>query len=678
MKRPPLTPVAGQATPDPAPELVRRVWIENVRPNVDDGRYPIKRTVGEEVRVTADIFTDGHDKLAAVLIFRPAADEGWREIPMEFVLNDVWRASFPVAELHDIAYTVEAWIDPFATWRDALVKKFAAGQNVASELEEGAHIVRDHAARAVGADRHWLEEAARELADLDTLQANRVARATGDDLASLMRRYPDRSRATRYAPLLWVDVNRVRARYGAWYEMFPRSALAGRQDDLPGFRAAEERLPDIARMGFEVLYLPPIHPIGERNRKGPNNVLAPGPGAPGSPWAIGSRLGGHRAIHPELGTLDDFHHFVAAAAEYGLETAIDIAWQCAPDHPWVAEHPEWFRHRPDGSIQYAENPPKKYQDIYPLNFEGENWQELWRELRDVVLYWVEQGVKIFRVDNPHTKSLSFWQWLIAEVKEQHPDTIFLSEAFTRPKVMYALAKAGFDQSYTYFTWRNTRWELTHYLEELTRPPVSDFFRPNFFANTPDILPEFLQFGGRAAFEIRLVLAATLAASYGIYSGYEICENVAVPGSEEYQDSEKFQLVLRDWDRPDNISDLIARVNVIRAENPALHSNERLQFHAVDNEQMIFYSKTAADRENTVLVVVNLDPHHGQEGWLEMPLEQLGLAEHEAYQMHDLLSGERYLWQGRHNYVELDPATAPAQIFRLRRRVRTEKDFDYYM
>jgi len=435
----------------------------------------------------------------------------------------------------------------------------------------------------------------------------------------------------------------------------------------------------VAAMGFDVAYLPPIHPIGHAHRKGPNNTLTPGPDDPGSPWAIGAPTGGHTAIHPDLGTLEDFAFFGARARDLGLEVALDLAFQCAPDHPWVTEHPTFFRRRPDGSIQYAENPPKKYQDIYPLNFDTDDWQDLWQALLEVTLFWCEQGVGIFRVDNPHTKHIRFWQWLIAGVKAQYPETVFLSEAFTRPKLMYALAKAGFDQSYTYFTWRNTADELQEYLTELSQPPVSDFFRPNFFANTPDILPQYLQFGGKAAFRVRAVLASTLAASYGIYSGFELYENEALSG-EEYLDSEKYQVRVRDWDQTDTLAPLLTGLNAIRQENPALQRNANLRFHATDNEHLLCYSKHApgADgRENVIIVVANLDPHHRHSGWVELPLDLLDLGPRDVYQLHDLLDDQRFLWQGPRNYVELDPSL-PAHVFRLRRHVRTEHDFDYYM
>jgi len=653
-----------------AEEQRRRVWIRNVRPNVDGGEFPIKRTVGESVAVEADVFADGHDRLEVVLRWRPVSKRKWRERRMRPRPNDVWTAEFRIEDLEPHEYTVEAWIDEFASWRDWLHRKRLAGQEVESELLEGAALVERASKRASGGDTRWLARAADRLRGEQSAD-ERARHGLDEELADRMRRWPDRSRATEHERILRVDVNRERARFGAWYEMFPRSAGT--------LRDAEERLPAVARMGFDVLYLPPIHPIGVTARKGPDNSLECGPDDPGSPWAIGSSQGGHTAVHPDLGTIEDFERFVGAAASHGLEIALDIAFQCSPDHPWVEEHPQWFKTRPDGTIKHAENPPKKYQDIYPIDFDTDDWKTLWRALLDVVRFWCERGVRIFRVDNPHTKPIRFWGWLIGKVKKAYPETIFLSEAFTRPKVMYALAKVGFDQSYTYFTWRNTKDELTEYLTELTRPPVVDFLRPNFFANTPDILPEYLQYGGRPAFVTRLVLAATLAANYGIYSGYELCENEAVrPGSEEYLDSEKYQIRRRDWDREDSLAELIGRVNGIRRENPALGLNHRLRFHPTDNEQILFYSKTTDDLSNIVLVVVNLDPHHTHHGWIEVPIDELGIAEHEAYQAHDLIGDGRYLWSGRRNYVRLDPHGSPAQIFRLRRRTRSEHDFDYFM
>lgn len=656
-----------------------RVMIENVRPSVDGGRYPIKRTVGETVLVQADVFADGHDKLRVRLLHRRPGSEEWLGTFMDEMGNDLWQASFEVAELGRHQYRVEAWIDLFGSWSKDLAKKFEAGLAVESELLEGAMMIRETASRTRGEPRRSLQEQAQLLANGDEELSARVMAARSEMLALKMLNAADPGNVARSEPLLEVVVERERAGFGAWYEMFPRSTGSDPSRSAR-FVEAEKRLPSIASMGFDVLYLPPVHPIGTTNRKGPNNLLRAAPGDPGSPWAIGSSEGGHKAIDPALGTLADFQRFVGSAREVKLEVALDIAFQCSPDHPYVREHPEWFRKRPDGSIKYAENPPKKYEDIYPLDFECENWRELWHELKEVVLFWIDQGVLIFRVDNPHTKSFRFWEWLIAEVRRAHPDVIFLAEAFTRPKVLRHLAKCGFSQSYTYFTWRNTKKELESYLTELTQTDIAEYLRPNLFVNTPDILHEYLQFGGRPAFQVRLVLAATMAATYGIYGpAFELAEATAIPGSEEYQDSEKYQVRTWDWNRPGNIRSFITRVNRIRRENEALHQNRNLRFYSIDNDRMIFYGKSTQDRSNVVLVVVNLDPHNPQSGWLELPLEELGIGdESTSYQMHDLLSDARYLWQGKRNFVRLDPRESPAHIFRLRRKIRTERDFDYYL
>ena len=656
-----------------------RVIIEGVAPEIDAGRYPIKRVVGEKVVVEADIFADGHDVLSARLLYRQAGETEWHETPMIPLVNDRWRAEFEVTQIGRAWYCLEAWVDHFKTWRRDTEKKKNAGQDISVELLIGARLLEEAAERAP-AEATRLRAWAARLSEKDPATlGERVRLALGDEVAAVMERCPDRRFATRYERELCVVVDPVLARTGAWYEMFPRSC-PGKKGHHGTFRDVEAQLPRIAAMGFDVLYFPPIHPIGHTYRKGRNNNPVCQPGDPGSPWAIGSEEGGHTAIHPELGTLEDFRRLIARAREYGIEIAMDLAWQCSPDHPWVREHPEWFRKRPDGSIQYAENPPKKYQDIYPLDFETPAWRSLWWELRNVVQYWIDQGVRVFRVDNPHTKSLRFWEWLIREIKDRHPEIIFLSEAFTRPKVMYALAKLGFSQSYNYFPWRNTKWELTEYFRELTRTQVREFFRPNLWPNTPDILTQYLQFGGRPAFIIRLILAATLGASYGIYGpAFELCVNQArEPGSEEYLDSEKYEI--KDWnlDQPGNLTDLIAHVNRIRRENPALHSNDSLEFHTVDNDQIIAYSKATPNLENIILTVVNLDPHHVQSGWVTLNLESLGLQPDRVFQVHDLLTGDRYLWQGPRNYVELRPHLMPAHVFRVRRHVRTERDFDYFM
>ena len=666
---------AGPSTSSPS-----RVIIEGVTPEVDGGRFPIKRVVGEAVEVGAVIFAEGHDILFAVLKHRPPGAEEWSEVPMVFQANDRWKASFTVSKLGRHVYTVEGWVDRFASWFKELGKKVEAQQDVASELLEGAQHVREALGRASGPDRDWLAARADVLGQADGDMARRIAAGTDPELLAAMNRHPDRSRGSTYDRTLEVVVERVRARYGAWYEFFPRST-AKNPGEHGTFQTATEHLDYVASMKFDVVYFPPIHPIGTAFRKGPNNTLTPGPGDPGSPWAIGNKEGGHKAVHPDLGTLEDFDALVARAKELDLEIALDIAFQCSPDHPYVAEHPQWFRHRPDGTIKYAENPPKKYQDIYPIDFECEDWENLYKELRDVFLFWVGHGVTIFRVDNPHTKPFRFWDWVIAEVMRDHPDVIFLAEAFTRPKIMHRLAKGGYPQSYSYFTWRTAKWAIEEYFTELTQTATIDYMRPNLFANTPDILHESLQIGGRPGFQIRLVLAATLGANYGIYGPtFELCDGTPVKhGSEEYLDSEKYQVRHWNFDEPHTLRPYITRVNEIRRENPALQSDRSLRFVPTDNDNIIAYTKATDALDDEILVVVNLDPHHTQSGWVRVPTWRLGLADQpeQSYQVHDLLGGARYLWAGEANFVQLDPQSNPAHIFRIRRKAKTEHDFDYF-
>ena len=595
---------------------------------------------------------------------------------MESLDNDRWRATFEVIEIGAYLYTLQAWVDRFGSWRQGLAKKLQAGQDVAIDLLIGAGLVEETANRAPPADKKRLGNF---ISILRSKQPDARETALLPELAALMAKYSDRRWAVTYEKELRVNVDREKARFSTWYEMFPRSCAS--EPGVHGtLRDCEQRLPYVAGMGFDVLYLPPIHPIGRSFRKGKNNELGAGPDDVGSPWAIGAKEGGHKAIHPQLGTLEDFKRLVTKAKESGIEIALDIAFQCAPDHPYAREHPEWFRKRPDGSIQYAENPPKKYQDIYPLDFETDHWKELWDELKSIIVFWCEQGVRIFRVDNPHTKAFPFWEWAIAEVKKDYPEALFLAEAFTRPKVMYRLAKLGFSQSYTYFAWRNTKWELTQYFTELTQTEIADFFRASLWPNTPDILTEYLQFGGRPAFMTRLVLAATLGANYGIYGpAFELCENVPRdPGSEEYLNSEKYELKHWDLERTDSLKEFIALVNRIRGENRALQSDRSLRFHPVDNPEIICFSKQTEDLKNVIVVVVNLDPHHTQSGWVELAMEELGLLPQQPFQMHDLLTNARYLWHGARNYVQLNPDTVPAQIFRVRHRLRHEQDFDYFL
>lgn len=655
-----------------------RVMIEGLTPQVDDARYPAKRVVGDTVDVRLRCFTDGHDAISARLLHRPASRESWTEIVLKPMANDWWEASFPVPKMGRYLFTAEAWIDRFATWQRDLKKRVAAQQDVSVDLRVGAEIIREHLSRIPESERTSVAATA-QLLDTPGEPAPRIDAALSPALGELMDRCSDRRYATRYDRELPIEVDRKLAQFSTWYEFFPRSSspLPGRHGTLADCTA---RLPYVAEMGFDVLYLPPIHPIGRSFRKGRNNAVSAEAGDVGSPWAIGAAEGGHKAIHPDLGTMDDFRHMVTRAGELGIDIALDIAFQCAPDHPYVAEHPDWFRRRPDGSIQYAENPPKKYQDIYPFDFESDDWKNMWVELRSVLIFWAREGVRVFRVDNPHTKSFAFWEWAIAEVKAEFPDCIFLAEAFTRPAVMYRLAKLGFSQSYTYFTWRNSKPEIRAYFTELTQTPVREFFRPNLWPNTPDILNEYLQFGGRAAFMNRYVLAATLGASCGIYGPtFEQCVGQPRnPGSEEYLDSEKYQIQHWNLDAPHSLRHFIARVNQIRRDNPALHDNRSLRFHPVDNDQLICYSKWTADGANVVIVVVNLDPHHTQAGWIELPLAELDLDADRPYQAHDLLGDGRFLWQGVRNFVELNPQVVPAHIFRLRKRVRTESQFEYFL
>ena len=649
------------------------IIIENVQPQLEGGRYPVKAVAGEQVRVTADVFKEGHDELVVVARYRtltPRADEP-REVRLRPLGNDAWEGSLPVPVNGLYAFTIEAWPDQVRTWADELRRKVEAGREVRSELLEGEALLRAAAERAASArpaDAARLRQAAAALQTDDA-----VAAALDPALADLAGRYPDRSTATRLPQELQIYAERRRAVSSAWYELFPRSAG---KDGHGTFKDAEAMLPYVQSLGFDVVYLPPIHPIGRTARKGRNNSLTAEAGDVGSPWAIGAEEGGHKAIHPQLGTLDDFKRLLAAARRHGIEIAIDIAFQCSPDHPWVKEHPEWFNRRPDGTIKTAENPPKRYEDIVNFDFMGPGRETLWPELLGVFQYWVDAGVSIFRVDNPHTKPIPFWEWVIGEIHARHPGAIFLSEAFTRPKVMKALAKAGFNQSYTYFTWRNFKGEMEEYLRELTQGPAADYMIGNLWPNTPDILPEQLQQAGRPAFLLRAALASTLSSSWGIYSGFELCEASGLPGKEEYADSEKYQLVRRDFDRPGNIRAFIAALNRIRKQNPALQQYRNLRFHRADNDRVLFYSKSTADRTNQLLVVVSMDPFAPQEAGLHVPHNELGLQPDETVQVHELLSDQRSLWQGPVARVQLT-LEQPAAIFSLQRFQRSEQGFDYY-
>jgi starch synthase (maltosyl-transferring) len=641
-----------------------RVVIEAVTPLVDGGRFPIKREVGEVVAVEADVFADGHDVVAGqLLVWRPCSAHPHASA-LHPLGNDRWRASFTADEIGRWRFAIEAWIDHLATWRRGSAIKAEAGLDISVELEAGARLLDEAAAETEGERDVLLGWSDRVRACVGDVATSLLVEP---ELIEVIERLSPRRHVQRTEDY-GVVVDPRLARFSAWYEIFPRSA--GAPGEHGTFASVEGRLDEIAEMGFDVLYLPPVHPIGRVNRKGPNNTLAAADDDPGSPWAIGSAEGGHDAIHPRLGTEEDLRRLVTAARRRRIEIALDIAWQCAPDHPWVAEHPSWFRWRPDGEVQYAENPPKKYQDIYPLEFETPDWQALWAELARVVRHWIGVGVRIFRVDNPHTKPFAFWEWLITDIKAEHPDVLFLSEAFTRPKVMHRLAKLGFSQSYTYFTWRNTAWELREYFTELTSDPGRQYFRPNVWPNTPDILTEYLQHGGRPAFVNRLVLATTLAASYGIYGpAFELCEaEPREPGSEEYLHSEKYEI--RHWDReaPHSLRPLIARLNGIRRAHPALQHDRNLVFHDVDNDQLLCASKATDSSDDVILVVVNVDPHHAQSGWLALDLHALGLDD-APFVVDDLLCGGSYEWQGPHPFVHLDPWATPAHVFQVRRAPR---------
>jgi starch synthase (maltosyl-transferring) len=676
----------------------KRVIIEEIQPQVDCGRYPVRRILGDVVPISAAIFSDGHDHVAARLLYKHESERFWRSRPMTALPNDIWSASFTVDQLGAWVYTIQAWVDHFDTWCADLSKRLAAQPDPASPdpakrdlppqdipvaFTIGALLLDKIAGHAQGSDAHQLKTAASSLRQLAEQKLAFYEYPLSQEIEELAARHPDLSFASVAHKELRLWVDRERARFSSWYELFPRSTSPD-PSRHGTFADVELLLPEIAAMGFDILYLPPIHPIGTAFRKGPNNTASTSPDDEGSPWAIGNSHigapngGGHKDIHPKLGTFEDFDHLVASLHIHGMELALDIAFQVSPDHPWVTEHPDWFNHRPDGTIQYAENPPKKYQDIYPLNFESPDWRGLWDELRSVFQFWIDRGVRVFRVDNPHTKAFPFWEWCIADLRRDTPDVLFLSEAFTRPHVMYSLAKCGFTQSYTYFTWRTEKSELQAYFEEITKPPISDFFTPNIWPNTPDILHASLQTGGRAAFIQRLVLGTTLAASYGMYGpAFELGENVPIrPGSEEYLHSEKYQI--RRWDRssPSSLAPLITRLNHIRRTNPALQSDLSLLFHAVDNPQIIAYSKSTpapaaapgepASPSNVILVAINLDPHNEQAGWIDLDLKRLGIAHHETFDVEDLLTGIHYQWHDRSNFVALRPSVIPAHVFRVTR------------
>ncbi len=654
-----------------------RVKIENLSPEVDGGQFPCKRVLGEKLTVKADIFSDGHDVISAQLLYRFSKSRTWKNAPMILLENDRWVGEMIPTELGIYIYTVEGWVDHFKSWQRDFKKRVDAGQDVEIDLKIGTDHIEKAAKQATEEDQRKLLALASLLRKTGKLESS-IAIALGDELTQLIEKYPVRQFSTRYEKELQVVVDPPKALFSTWYERFPRSCspVSGKHGS---FKDCEILLPEIARMGFDVLYLPPIHPIGEKHRKGKNNSTVSTSDDPGSPWAIGSAEGGHTAVHSKLGNIKDFDHLVKEAKKHGIDIALDVAFQCSPDHPYVKSHSEWFRWRPDGTVQYAENPPKKYEDILPINFETEEWKSLWEELRSIVEFWIGHGVRIFRVDNPHTKPFSFWEWMIPEIKKEYPEVIFLSEAFTRPKVMYRLAKGGFTQSYTYFTWRNTKEEFISYLTELTQTQAREFFRPNFWTNTPDILPEHLQFGGRPAFLMRLILAATLSSNYGMYGpAFELCLHEARPGVEEYIDNEKYEIKTWDWDQPGNLKDFITRLNKIRRANKALQTTWNLSFCENDNEKILSYIKTSEDLSNIILVIVNLDPFYTQSGWVKVPIRNLGIETTQTYMVHDLLSDEKHIWQGENNFFQLNPHVVPAHIFLIKAKLKRETDFDYFM
>jgi starch synthase (maltosyl-transferring) len=668
---------AKSSTTDRPLEGRQRVLIDSIRPQTPGAaRHPLKRVLGDDVGVDVDLLADGHDQLAGVLRYRPQGAGEWREVSLVAQDDDSWRGTFVPDALGPWEYTVRAWVDAWASWAWGLRRKLEAGVDIEVDLLGGAGLALAAVERAAGQDRVLLQRLAERLRDRSDPRA-RAETALEADVARLMRAHPDLSAATTFDPPLTVMVEPVLARFSSWYEMFPRST--GAEGAHGTFRDAESRLSYIAKLGFDIVYLPPIHPIGRTHRKGKDNSLTASAGDPGSPWAIGSSEGGHKAVHPELGTLDDFRHFVEAARAHRLAVALDIAFQTSPDHPYVREHPEWFVHRADGTIQYAENPPKKYQDIYPFDLAGPAWESLWRELRDVFFFWIDKGVRIFRVDNPHTKPLRFWEWCIRTIKERYPEVIFLAEAFTRPKLMYLLAKLGFSQSYTYFTWRTSKAEITDYVRSLVETDAKEFFRPNFWPNTPDILPEHLQFGTSATFIARAALASTLSPSWGIYGpAYELKQQAARAGTEEYANNEKYETRRWDLERADSLAPVMKRLNDIRRDNPALQRLTGTVFHPTDNDQLICYSRATDDKSNVLLMVVNLDPHHQHAGFLTLDLGALGVPDGSSFQVHDLIGDARFLWRGSRAFVALDPDVMPVHVFRVRRLVRTEQSFEYYL
>ena len=643
--------------------MQNRVIIENLRPEIDGGKYFIKRVPGEKIQVSADIFGDGHDAVRAALLFKQQSDKQWTEVPMTLLGNDFWTASFTPQKQGFYTYKVEAWIDHLLNWYNGFKKKAADGQDMSVELQMGAQLLVKAAKQYRGNKAKNLKKLARSLEDLNETGFGN-ALVLSNEFVKVVQTTPLKQFVTTYDNKLRVRVGRPKERFSTWYEFFPRSTSLQAKGHGT-FKDCERLLPRVADMGFDVLYFPPIHPIGKINRKGKNNSVTAKKGEPGSPWAIGSDEGGHKAINPALGTMEDYENLIHKAAEYGIEIALDLAFQCAPDHPYIKEHPEWFIWRPDGTIAYAENPPKKYQDIVPLHFETEDWKNLWKELKEVTLFWVRKGVKIFRVDNPHTKPYRFWDWLIAEVQKEHPEVIFLAEAFSRPAVMKALAKGGYSQSYTYFTWRTDKKGMEDYLRELTQTEMREYYRPNFWPNTPDILPYELMGAGEAAFIKRLLLAATLSSNYGMYApAYEFMENTgADTGKEEYHNSEKYETRHYDWSYRNQLTDVISLVNKIRKENPALQDTYNIHFTGTDNDQIMSYVKLTADKSNIIWCIVNFDVNNTQWAHVEVPKQILGI-ENVQLKVHDLMTNETYYWFNDWNYIELNPHKCPMHILKV--------------
>ncbi|HTM64934.1 MAG TPA: alpha-1,4-glucan--maltose-1-phosphate maltosyltransferase [Flavipsychrobacter sp.] len=640
----------------------KRVVITNVVPQIDCGKYPAKGVIDDEFLIAADIFTDGHDNIQASVLIRQKKDRSWKEYPMRFINNDHWECSFYPSKTGFYQFQIQGWVDTFSTWRSGLLKKHEAGQDIRIELQIGASLIEHAASRIATKEKNSLLQFGKSLTEAANAE-DAILIATNDQLAAQMDRGKDKNLITVYPQIFEFEIEVKRAGFSAWYELFPRST-APEPGKHGTFKDVKSLLPRIVAMGFDTLYFPPIHPIGEEKRKGKNNSLTATEADPGSPWAIGNRTGGHKAIHPQLGSLKDFQDLIKEARKHDIEIAMDIAYQCAPDHPYVKQHPKWFKWRPDGTVQYAENPPKKYEDILPFNFETEDWENLWTELRSVVEYWIDKGVKVFRIDNPHTKSFAFWEWMIGEVRKQNPEVIFLAEAFTRPRIMERLAKAGFNQSYNYFTWRNSKKEIEEYMTELTKTDMRYYFRPNFWPNTPDILPPEITYGGENALIRRLILAATLSSNYGLYGPvYEFGYIQSMPGKEEYSDNEKYEIKHWDWQAYSRIKELITRVNRIRKENTALQTTYNIEFAETTNEQIVCYVKTDKKTGNQLIIAVNLDSWNTQGANVTLPLEKTGLPEGE-FIVRDLLSGDKYRWNGAVNFVQLNPYEMPAHIFKL--------------